>query len=93
MPFSAREEICFVVRAVAKTRKPREWKERAMAWPMPPGEQPVMRTVFLWVLLVAIFGRGLWFVGVSPLLCWRMKEKYSVEGLDYEDKKAEIVEA
>jgi hypothetical protein len=42
----SRCDILDTERAVAKTWRPREWKERAREEPMPPAEQPVMRTVF-----------------------------------------------
>lgn len=45
MPFWEREVRAVVLRAVARTRKPRVWKERARLWPMPE-EQPVIRTVW-----------------------------------------------
>jgi hypothetical protein len=46
MPMSARSEIISVFRAVAKTRHPFDLNSRAREWPMPPGEQPVIKTDF-----------------------------------------------
>ena len=40
----ARWEALEGVRAVAKTRRPRAWKARARAEPIPPALVPVMRT-------------------------------------------------
>ena len=39
MPRSARLEMVIALRAVAMTRRFREWNSRARACPMPPGEQ------------------------------------------------------
>ena len=43
MPALEREVRVEVERAVAKTRRPCEWKVRAREWPMPPGEQLYVR--------------------------------------------------
>lgn len=47
IPRDDRSDMEEVLRAVARTRRPREWNWRASAWPMPPGLQPVTKTLFL----------------------------------------------
>lgn len=47
MPIAVKSARAFSLRAVAKTCKPLEWNARASAYPMPPGLQPVIKTVFL----------------------------------------------
>lgn len=59
IPSASKWAILLRLRADAKTRRPSLWKALARPSPIPPSEQPVMRTVFrgaIEFMLTKLFG-------------------------------------